>query len=718
MRGFARFVLRHRRLVIGAWLVVLLAGIPNLQRATNALSQEFSVPGREGFETNAQLLKLYREDTNASSIVPVVTLPAGKTVASPGVRDQLGAALRKAAAAVPGARVVSYASTGSRAFVSKDGRTTFAVLYVPNKANRGFNGADVELRKVRAALATSPVAGARFHVTGMDALESSAGGGGGPGVLIEALIGGVGALVVLAFVFASFIALLPIVMALFAIVTTFMIMWGLTTFASVSFIVEFLVALIGLGVCIDYALLLVMRWREEHAKGLDNVHAVENAMATAGEAIVFSGTTVGIGLLSLVVLPVPFLRSIGYAGMLIPVVSVAVSITLLPVLLATIGPRLDWPRVRTEREASRFWTWWARLVVRHRWIAAAVALAILAALVIPATTLQVGNPKPSALAKAGDARDGLVALERSGIGDGALTEFQVLVREPGRAAEVARRLAAVEGVRGAVVGSQGGGSAVVEVFPLKEANGRDGRALNTRLRAAAHEVPGTTVGGRSAQSADFVSAVYGNFPLMIALITVLTLILLARAFRSLVLPLKAVLLNLLSVAAAWGVMVLAWQDGKLSHAIWGVVGTGSITEFIPLMVFAFLFGLSMDYEVFILARTREEYDLTGSTNEAIVRGIGRTGRLVTSAALILFLAFAALGSGPEVVIKIFATGLAAGILLDATVVRALLVPALVSILGRWNWWLPTWAARLLRVRPSAPVQEPGPGAARPAPAAD
>jgi RND superfamily putative drug exporter len=197
---------------------------------------------------------------------------------------------------------------------------------------------------------------------------------------------------------------------------------------------------------------------------------------------------------------------------------------------------------------------------------------------------------------------------------------------------------------------------------------------------------------------------------MVVLIALLTYILLARAFRSLVLPLKAILLNVLSVGAAWGVLVLVWQEGHGSKAIWGIPATGSITSWIPVMVFAFLFGLSMDYEVFILARMREEYDDAGDTNVAVVRGLARTGRLVTSAALILFLAFVSLGSGPETDIKVIATGLAAGILLDATVVRAMLAPSLVSLLGRWSWWLPQSAARLLRVQPSpfdiaAPAEE-------------
>lgn len=182
--------------------------------------------------------------------------------------------------------------------------------------------------------------------------------------------------------------------------------------------------------------------------------------------------------------------------------------------------------------------------------------------------------------------------------------------------------------------------------------------------------------------------------------SLLTFLLLARAFRSLLLPLKAVVLNVLSVGAAWGVMTLVWQNGHGSEAIWGIAATGSISSWIPLIVFAFLYGLSMDYEVFILARMREEFDSGGDTDKAVIEGLSRTGRLVTSAALILFLAFASMASGPGTDVKILATGLAVGILLDATVVRALLVPAVVSMFGTWNWWMPPGPARLLRVRPS------------------
>ena len=263
-------------------------------------------------------------------------------------------------------------------------------------------------------------------------------------------------------------------------------------------------------------------------------------------------------------------------------------------------------------------------------------------------------------------------------------------------------------------------------FPAARSRLLEGRVLPTLLRlaaptvavmllqgaiAAAHTTsPESRVGGSGPLNADFIDAVYGSFPLMIGLIALLTFVLLARAFRSLVLPAKAIVLNVLSVGAAWGVMSLVWQSGHGSEEIWGIAATGSINSWIPLIVFAFLYGLSMDYEVFILARMREEFDQTRDTNDAVIFGLARTGRLVTSAALILFLAFAALASGPETDVKVLATGLAAGILIDATVIRAMLVPAVVSLMGRWNWWLPEGAARLLRV-PASPEPAPQHGTA-------
>jgi RND superfamily putative drug exporter len=273
------------------------------------------------------------------------------------------------------------------------------------------------------------VAGARVHLSGLDALGASGGQKkGGLGLFAEGLLGGLGALLVLAFVFASLMAFLPLLVALISIVTSFLLVWGLTTLTSVSTIVEFLIALVGLGVAVDYSLLIVSRWREECAHGHDGEEAVRRAMQTAGRAVVFSGSTVAIGLLALIALPVPFLRSVGYGGLVIPLVSVGVATTLLPVLLAKLGPRLDWSHLRSDDRASRAWTRWAGLVVRHRAAAAAAAVAVLAALVVAATSLHLGAAagNPNVISERGDARAGLMALERSGIGAGVLSPNEIL----------------------------------------------------------------------------------------------------------------------------------------------------------------------------------------------------------------------------------------------------------------------------------------------------
>ncbi|HJW59757.1 MAG TPA: MMPL family transporter, partial [Actinomycetota bacterium] len=239
-----------------------------------------------------------------------------------------------------------------------------------------------------------------------------------------------------------------------------------------------------------------------------------------------------------------------------------------------------------------------------------------------------------------------------------------------------------------------------------ETSGAAGEATVERVRdLVAAELPGARVGGSGALAIDATASLYGSFPLMLAVVGIVTFVLLARAFRSLLLAFKAIVLNLLSIGAAYGVLVLVWQEGHGSEAIWGIPATGAIAMWVPLMAFAFLYGLSMDYEVFLLARMREEYDGTGSTQTAIVQGLGRVGRLVTCAALILFLSFASMAAIPELDVKIMATALGAGILIDATILRALLVPALVALLGRWNWWLPPWAARVLRAPPSVPAPE-------------
>jgi RND superfamily putative drug exporter len=385
-----------------------------------------------------------------------------------------------------------------------------------------------------------------------------------------------------------------------------------------------------------------------------------------------------------------------------------------PALLGSIGPRVDWPRIRHESSASKAWTSWARLVSRRRWIAAGVGLIVLALLVGPVFGIKVGQPRSEALASQGPGVTTLKTLHDGGVVPGILTPLEVLVggSDPvGSAKQVAERLNALAGVGMAVAPDDAtwrkNGTAVVEVIPNEELVDIQHADVVKRIRASIQDVPGVIgVAGPGATVLDYSKAVFNRFPLVMALIALTTFILLVRAFRSLLLPLKAVLLNIVSVAATFGFVVLFWQHGHGSQALFNTPATGAVTFWLPVLIFAFLFGLSMDYEVFILSRMREEYDKTGSTRVAVVEGLGRTGRLVTCAALILFCAFMALASSPGVDIKVLATALGVGILLDATIVRALMVPALVSLLGKWNWYLPAWLARPLRLEPSPLRDEP------------
>ncbi len=703
MSKLSVLVLRHKLLVVVAWLVLAFAGAATASHTVGKLTDTYAMPGEPSFVANGKILALYGSGGGQEPLVPVVTVPAGKSVRDADVAAQVEK-IFDAARVVGNERIVDYAATHDDAFVTTDARSTFALVFTPpNKKQDGLSEHDTAIEQ---AVTRAAPAGWTVKVTGMRELVNAKPAKKGADVAAESMIGALGALAVLLFVFASFLVVLPLLVALLSILTTFLFLGGLTSVTDVSFIVEYLIALIGLGVAIDYSLLVLTRWREERAKGLDGEAAVVAAMAAAGRSVVFSGLTVAIGLLALVVLDVPFLRGIGYAGVLIPLVSTAVAVTLLPVLLATIGPKLEWPRRRTEASAGPMWSRWASFVQRRRVVAAVIGLVVMAALAVPLLSMRLGEPKATTLAKEGAARTALDTLTRGGVPTGVLTPIEVLAK--GDPENAVAKLAALPGVDAVVAleASRRSGTALVDVLPTDEAGQGAGRVTVRRVRdAVAHDPAVLGVGGVGAQSIDAVHAVYGSFPLMLVLVSIVTFLLLARALRSVLLAAKAVVLNLLSVAAAYGVLVLVWQYGHGSDAIWGISSTGTITFWVPVFVFAFLFGLSMDYEVFILTRIREAYDRTGSTAAATIEGLSRTGRLVTSAALILAFAFLAMSAGPQTDLKIMATGLGAGILLDAFVMRTLLVPALVALFGRWNWWLPSWLARVLRVAPSSAARE-------------
>jgi RND superfamily putative drug exporter len=693
--------LKHKLIVVSFWLCLTVAGAFAATSVGGKLTKGLPIPGQPAYEANLKMLRTFGIDGHQQPTIAVLHLPAAMSMRTMAGRTAAARTFGSASAAGP-VGVIDYATTNDSRLVSADGRTTFAIFDMPSPDLARTAGT---MDHILPALKAHAPAGATVVLTGYEQLAagSTGAGGGGPSVLVETLIGAVGALIVLAFVFASAVAVMPLLIAVVTILTTFLLVLGMTHLTSVSFIIQFLVALVGLGVAIDYSLLIVTRWREELGHGLGNAEAIVAAARTAGRAVVLSGLTVAIGLLSLVVLPVPFLRSLGVGGMLIPLVALAAAITLLPIMLSAWGPALDRHRLRRSSFTySRAWERWGKIVVRRKWLAGLVGAAIIVALAVPALSLNSARPNTRALAQSGSAHDALATLEKIGVPSGVVYPFQVLAHR-GSADAALARIRTTPGVWAAYSPAaphfRTGSDALITVVPTAEGNTSAGKAIYPRLRARLAGLP-AEVGGSSAQDIDFNHAVYGSFPLMLALIGLITFVVLTRAFRSPILALKAVLLNIFSLGASYGLMVLVWQQGHGSNLIWGVPATHSIREYVPILVFAFLFGLSMDYEVFVLSRMREEYDSTHSTEQAVVNSLSRTGRLVTSAAIILCISFASITLTPNVDIRVLAFGLAAGILLDATVIRSLLVPALVALFGRWNWWMPAPLERVLRIAAS------------------
>src|SRR5579864_7112491 len=431
----AHVVVRRRRLVIGAWLVLTLFGAFSASQVSKRWYQSFSIPGYSAYEANKRTLE--RFGTGMQAPLVAVFHTSGDVTKVAGLEN----AVEKAAAVNPHSRFSSYWSTGSRAYISKDGHTAFAEIYPPGSPT--FSSS-VHIAQVRAALQKATPAGVTANLTGRDALEAaSSGGGKGPSILTEALIGGTGALIILFFVFGTLPAvLMPIAIAIAAILNTFSLVWALTYITNVSIIVQFLIALVGLGVAIDYALLRIFRFRDELREGADVETALVETMTHAGRSVIVSGSTVAVGLLSMIILPLPFIRSIGIGGMLIPAVSVLAAITLLPALLAVLGERINSVRVLPKRFVDHghpedgLWGRWADLVMRRPVPVAAIGLAIVGLLVYSGFQLNPSEAQASALPGKGDAINGRAALAAAGISPGVIKPFDILVQNGASTAPV------------------------------------------------------------------------------------------------------------------------------------------------------------------------------------------------------------------------------------------------------------------------------------------
>jgi RND superfamily putative drug exporter len=704
LERWVRGVLRHRSLVVGCWLVVVAAGVLATVRLPALLANSFAVPGTDSDRARAILSRHFGDRPDgAFTVVFDVEHPSDRATRAATQRR-----LVRAARAVPTGRPGELRSGGG-------------VLWGQVETTLDLPHAKRYTSDVRRALAVGD--GAPAYVTGQPAFQHDL----DPvfehdlrrGEAIALPIALIALLVVLGW---SLAVAIPFLFAAGTIAGTLALLWPIAHAIPVVSYVTNLVELIGIGLAIDYSLLVVHRFREELGRDGSVEDAVVRTAMTAGRAIVFSGLTVAIGLALLVFVPVPFVRSMGVGGALVALVAVAASLTLQPALLAVVGRRaLRGGRPPAPALPSGFWSRLAKTIMRRPVVFFLAGAAILVAAAVPASFLDLTPTAVTGIPSSLESSRGYELLRRS-VGAGAALPIQIAVDSgvPGGATRGPTRRAVlrladelfhdpevllVASGRESPYVDPSGRYARVIVAARHEFGSDQAQQLVRRSRSALvpkARFPASArayVGGPPAQGVDFLSRSYDAFAWLVPGVLVLTYLLLVRAFRSLLLPLKAVILNALAVAAAYGLLVVAFPWGVGADTL-GLYRMDQIEGWVPIFLFATLFGLSMDYEVFMVSRMREAWDRTGDNRLAVAEGLERTGRIVTAAAVVMIAAFSGFVAGRVAALQEFGLGLALAILLDATVVRIILVPSSMAILGRWNWWLPARVARWMRVRPS------------------
>ncbi|HVA30986.1 MAG TPA: MMPL family transporter [Gaiellaceae bacterium] len=708
---WTRGVLRLRIPVLACWLAILVVGVLAAARLPALLSNTFTVPGTDSDRARQILANHFGERPDGVFTV-VFRAPASQ-------RASLQRRLDAAATLVPGARPSRLQAAGGVVYGEIDSTLDL-------QRAKGYTPA------LRRALAGDP----RAYVTGQPAIQHDL-----EPVLAADLRRGetialpIALAVLITVLGLSLVILVPFVFAACTITAALSLVYVIAQGVTMVSYVTNLVELVGLGLAIDYSLLVVFRFREEVEREGTVDDAIVRTMATAGRAVMFSGATVAIGLGLLLFVPVPFVRSLGIGGFLVPLMSIAAAATLQPALLSVFGRRgarrvpvaallrrlgVRLPVLPGTLDVDRgFWARLARAIMRRPLRFLAAGAVVLVAAAVPAVFLQVTPGSISALPGGNDSVAGM-ALLRNGAGAGALTPTELVVdtgraggaRTPAERAAIHRLADLAFHDPEALVTATGpawpyvdptGRYARVYVVGRHEYGAEASQALVRRLRSdlvpRAAFPPGTHVwaGGGPAQGVDYLDRSYGWFPWLVVGALALTYLVLLRAFRSVLLPLKAVLLNLLSVAAVYGLLVVIFRWGVGADLL-GLYRVQQIEGWIPIFLFAMLFGLSMDYEVFLVTRMRESWDNVQDNARAVAHGLERTGRIVTAAATIMVAAFSGFVAGNVAGLQEFGAGLALAILIDATLVRAILVPSLMAVFGRWNWWLPPWLARLARVR--------------------
>ncbi len=695
----ASWCVRHRRRVMLGWVVILVAALVAYSGIGVRAANQFSLGGTES--QRAQDLLATAFPAQSGDVDQVVFRANDGRITDPAVRARVAPVLSRIRRLPHVSAVIGPYEAGTGQ-ISKDGRIAFATVIFDEEAP-SLSKATVESVIGAAESARSPALEVELGGAAIEQTQTTPAGGAGA-------LGLAAAVVVLLVAFGSFLAMgLPIVTALLGLGTAFGVIALVSQVIDMPNFSTELAAMIGLGVGIDYSLFVVTRFRQSYDD--DSGTATLIAMGTAGRAVLFAGTTVIIALLGMFALGVSFLDGLAVASAIAVLFTMLAALTALPALLSSIGTRISRGRVaRSQRGLSGehgtgFWARWARLIRRHPWPAALAGLAIMLVIAIPALSMRM------ALSDAGNDPSGTTTrkaydLLAEGFGPGFNGPLEVVAQLP-RADDRAAldRIDAALGETPGIVSvapvatSPNGRIAVYTAFPSSAPQAAATSDLVTSLRDTV--LPpvalstGTTllVGGPTAGSIDFTSVLSNKLPIFIAVVVGLAALLLLVVFRSLVIPIQAAVMNLLSIAAALGLTVAVFQHGWLA----GVVGTatGPIDSWVPVILFAIVFGLSMDYEVFLVSRIHEEWMKRRDPSRAVVEGVATTGRVITAAATIMICVFLSFALLPERPVKIFGVSLATAVFLDAFVVRSLLLPAVLELLGRWTWALPGWLERRL-----------------------
>ena len=706
---------RHPWRTIGAWIAAVVVAVLAIGAL---LGGALTTEGKPTNNPQSQRAKNVREDAfpdaSRAAITDIVVVRSPRyTVDAPQFRTFVRTLAGEVRRAKDVTSIRTYLATHDPSLVSKDRRATMVQFAMPNESSSGIDDVVSAVRRADASPAFAvTVTGQRTVNHDFNKLSESDLRSG------ELQFGLPAALVVLLLVFGAVVAgLVPLLIALPSIIVALAFVAILGHAFSLSIFVVNMLTGMGLALGIDYALFVVSRFREERGRGREKLDAIAASAMTANRAVLFSGTTFVIAMFGMFIVPSSIMRSLAVGAILVGVVSVIASATLLPALLGLLGDRVDRLRiplvgrrsVAAAHPEGRVWGAIVRAVLRRPALAAGLSVAVLLAAAWPIFGLHIGTSGPTLLPSRFEARQGFVALQRD-FPEATANPVEIVVAKGAREPAVEQALARLRTTLasdprfgpGQIERSPNGEVALLSVpvrgDPAGDAAVSAVRHLRSTTVPAAFEKTDAhvLVGGTTSENIDYFDSVIGPAPWVIAFVLGLTLVFLTVVFRSLVVAGTAVVLNLLSVGAAYGLLVLVFQHGFASGLL-GFKHVDTIEAWVPLFLFSVLFGLSMDYQVFLLSRIRERYEETDNTTSAVTFGVASTARIITGAALIIVAVFAGFAAGELVMFQQMGFGVAAALLIDATIIRSVLLPAAMHLLGRWNWYLPRWLDWLPRL---------------------